>query len=212
MPLARRHDILRVCERHSVGIVEDDVYRFLVDRQIPPLASLAPDRTTYVTSVSKIIGPGWRIGYVRAPRDLTHRIGIALRATTLMASTLAAEVLSRMIGSGALDDVARRLRDEIEVRQTIVGSCPGLSHALRQPCAFHVWLKLGRTWNEDAFVRAAEDHGVGVSPGSLFEIGPLVQDNAIRICVNAAPSRDVLSRSLDTLVRLLEMAPGQETR
>ncbi|MCK8784408.1 PLP-dependent aminotransferase family protein [Roseomonas sp. NAR14] len=208
MPLERRHAILRVCERHGLGLVEDDVYNFLMETPIPPFAALAPERTTYVTSVSKVIGPGWRIGFLRAPRDLSHQIGTALRATTLMASTIAAEIVARLVRGQALEGVAARLREEIRARQRLVGATLGVPQALRHPSAFHVWLKLGPRWTEDAFVRAAEARGVGVTPGSVFEVGPLVRDDAVRICVNAAASREVLERSLETLRALFLAQPA----
>lgn len=203
MPLQRRLDILRVCERHGVTIVEDDVYRFMLKDAPPPFIALAPERTVYLTSISKIIGPAWRVGYLCAPPQLRHALGVALRATTLMSCTVSAEFVTRLIGSGGMAEAAAQTRAETRARQALVAEILNPRQALRHPLGFHVWLKLGPGWTEDGFVRAAEARGIAVTPGSLFEVGILVEDAAIRICVNAAQDRAVLETCLREIGALL---------
>lgn len=209
MPLERRQAVLRVCERHGLQIVEDDVYGFLIDPPLPSFAALAPERVTHVTSISKIVGPGWRLGYLRAPRPLHKALGVALRATTLMASSLAAEGISRLITSRALDEIGLRVRQAIAARQRSAAAIFGRSRAMRHPAAFHLWLRLRAGWTADAFVREAALRGVGVAPGSLFEVGRIVEDEAVRICLNAAASDDRLVDGLRILRDLAALIPAE---
>ena len=52
---------------YGLVIVEDDTTSFLVEDPPPPLARLAPDLVWFLSSTSKSIGPGLRIGYLLLP-------------------------------------------------------------------------------------------------------------------------------------------------
>ncbi|WP_164868049.1 aminotransferase-like domain-containing protein [Rhodovarius crocodyli] len=199
MSLVRRQEVLEVCQRLGVTIIEDDVYGFLIEPSLPSFAALAPGRTIHVTSISKIVGPGWRLGYLKAPRPMQEALGIALRATTLMASSLAGEGISRLIASGALSGISARVRQEIAWRQRVAA---GIFNGLRvrqHPAAFHLWMRLPVGWTAEEFTRRAAQRGVGVAPSPLFEMGRAAEDQAVRICVNAAPSVERLSEALGIL-------------
>ena len=62
MGTARRQEIAEICRRHGIVIVEDDVYSLVPLPGRPPIATLAPERTFYVNSLSKTVSPGLRIG------------------------------------------------------------------------------------------------------------------------------------------------------
>ena len=53
--------------RHGLTVIEDDVHGRLADDPPPPIAALAPESTYYVTSTSKTLAPGLRVGFVAAP-------------------------------------------------------------------------------------------------------------------------------------------------
>ncbi|MFK3708689.1 aminotransferase class I/II-fold pyridoxal phosphate-dependent enzyme [Klebsiella sp. NPDC088457] len=88
MSEVRRREIVSICRKYSVVIVEDDVYGWMQEESLPSLAELAPERTVYVTGLSRLVGPGLRIGYIAAPSEYIRALGVALRATTLMAFPL----------------------------------------------------------------------------------------------------------------------------
>ncbi len=122
----RRREVAEICARHDVLIVEDDVYGFLPDPILRPLAASAPDRVVHISSLSKLAGPGLRIGFLRVPRQLVSAFGIALRATTLMASPFNAEWATRLLESRRIDQVVAAMRAETQARQALVlVSCLG---------------------------------------------------------------------------------------
>src|SRR5205085_5145886 len=67
LPLERRKEIARIALRYGFAIVEDDAYGRLPANPIPPVAAFAPKQTWHIASISKLISPALRVGFVRAP-------------------------------------------------------------------------------------------------------------------------------------------------
>ncbi|BCP54023.1 GntR family transcriptional regulator [Kaistia sp. 32K] len=203
MSLERRHEILEVCRRHDVTIVEDDVWNFMLDTPAVPFAALDPDRTVYVTSFSKIIGPGLRVGLLRMPRHAQHALGVALRATTLMASAVTTEHVVRLLTSKSIETVIAALRTEARARQAILTGIISERHLITRPEAYYAWLKLTNGWSAEAFVREAHKRDVGITPFTVFEVSSLNHSDGIRICINGARDRSTLETALHRLRTLL---------
>jgi DNA-binding transcriptional MocR family regulator len=204
MPEARRREIAEICRRHEVSIVEDDIYGFLLEPQLTPLAAFAPGHAVYVTSLSKSVAPGLRIGYARAAEPVIERIAAGMRASTLMATPLMAEVATRLIRNGAAARLARARREEAKVRQAVAGRWLDRFEVMRHPAAFHVWLSLPEPWRREEFVAEARRRGVGVAPAEAFAAGRHPAPHAVRICLSAARDRGQLENALGILAGILD--------
>ncbi len=207
MPKARRREIAEICVRHQVGIIEDDIYGFLPERPSPPLSGFAPDLSVYVTSLSKCVAPGLRIGFVRAEEPIVERIGNALRASTLMAPPLMAEVATRLIRNGRARQVANWQREEAKVRQTAAKALLAGADFVTQPESYHLWLKLPEPWRREVFTAEARARGVGVAPAEVFAVGRQSVPHAVRVCLQAARSRGEVEKALAILSEILAGAP-----
>ena len=134
---------------------------------------------------------------------MVHALGVALRATTLMASPLNAEAVCRLLSSNAIDGIINAVRAEAGARQKIVRSIMPDKIVTTKPEAFYAWLKLTNGWSADTFVGAAEDAGVAVTSFTMFEVGSLNHTDAVRICINGASDRPALEWALHQLKHLL---------
>jgi 2-aminoadipate transaminase len=69
--LEKRQRLAELAHRHGFWIVEDGPYRRLRywGEDVPTLLSLAPSRVLHMSSFSKILAPGIRLGYVVGPRE-----------------------------------------------------------------------------------------------------------------------------------------------
>ena len=207
MSEARRREIAEICARHQIGIIEDDIYGFLPERPSPPLSGFAPDHAIYVTSLSKCVAPGLRIGYVRAGEAVLERIGNALRASTLMAPPLMAEVATRLIRNGRARQVAIWQREEAKARQKAAKPLLAGTDYDTQPESFHLWLKLPEPWRREVFTAEARARGVGVAPAEVFAVGRQPVPHAVRVCLQAARSRGEVEIALTILSEILAGPP-----
>ena len=88
MPVANREKIASICRAHNILIIEDDAHGVLVRNRPPALQTFAPERTLLITSLSKAVSSGLRVGYLLAPKALVSRISHTVRSTCWMATPL----------------------------------------------------------------------------------------------------------------------------
>jgi DNA-binding transcriptional MocR family regulator len=199
----RRIAIADVARAHGTQIIEDDVYRPLKSDAPPSFITTAPDITIYVSSFSKCVSPGLRVGAVLAPKPLVADIAAMLRINCWSTSPLNALVAARMIEDGSVERIISSQKDEFMLRQTIVRETLGAFDIVTDDAAPHAWLNLPEPWQGNAFARVASQNGVGILPGEAFAIDRTLIPHAVRINVGAARSREDLRRALETLRKIL---------
>ena len=203
MPEARRREIAAIARAHGLRIIEDDVHGLLATERPAPLATLAPERTYYLTSTSKTLAPGLRIAYVAAPPVDVPRLTASLRATTWAVAPLTAAVASLWIRNGTADAIVAARRQEAGARQALARERLSGFDFDSQPEAYYLWLRLPEPWRSDSFAAEARARHVLVTPAEAFGIGREQMPHAVRVCVGAARSRETLARGLATVAELL---------
>ena len=206
MPPARRQAVAEICRRYNVAIVEDDIYGFL-DEGNTPLAALAPELGVFLTSLSKSVAPGLRIGYVHAPEPILTRISAAIRASSYMTTPITAELATRLIRSGDAAKAASWQKAHAERRQKMASRLLARQEFVGQPSATQVWLKLPEPWRREEFTDAARKRGVGVAPANAFAIGRAPVPHAVRLALVATAEDAAVERAIGTLVDILEEPP-----
>lgn len=205
MSRKRRQEVARIASRLNLFVVEDDTYGFLAARQ-DPLASMAPDRTFYLTSLSKSLVPGLRVGFLRTPPGWLERVTGAVFATTVTVTPLAAAAAAEWIEDGTVDRVIAWKRDEVRARQQLTRSVlPDLASGSLE--SQHVWLQLPARWPAEDFVREARQRGVVITPGREFAVARHQAPNAVRICLGPPAERQSLKQAITTLAEILADTP-----
>jgi DNA-binding transcriptional MocR family regulator len=206
MPAARRQAVAEVAQRHGVALIEDDVYGFLLDEPLPPLAHYAPQHGIYITSTSKSLVPALRVGYVRAPPAQIEAIAAAVRATVHSAPPLMAHIVARWVADGTAARLAAEKRTEMRTRNRRARDIlPGVG-AAGDPAAAHLWLTLPEPWRADDFAEAARRCGVGIVPAAAFAV-TRQPPNAVRICLGAQATAEQVETGIVRLSTLLATAP-----
>ncbi|MGE0213781.1 MAG: PLP-dependent aminotransferase family protein [Parvibaculaceae bacterium] len=204
MPEERRREIGEIAARYNVTVIENDVYGSLVDPPSTPLASFAPEHCFYLTSHSKILAPGLRIGFIAAPPGRAKDLIPGLAATTWMASLVPAEIASHLIENGSAARLAAQQRQELQRRQAMAAEILEGQQFRSLSTGFHVWLTLPEHWRAESFVAALKVRGVAVTPAEAFIVGQGSSAHAVRISLGGATqSRTELRRGLETIAEVL---------
>jgi DNA-binding transcriptional MocR family regulator len=203
----RRREIAEIARRHGIPIIEDDPYGRLAENPAAPLASLAPELTWHVTSVSKLISPSLRVGFVRAP-DIRGAARLAgdIHETAVMAPPFNLALVTQWIGDGTFPRLVGAVRAEAGARMR--AALPLLkSGALHhQPEGYHLWLELdGGLSAADLSVQALAA-GLPVAPGASFCVGGDAPLQALRISLGGSRSRETVVRDLRRLDALIAQA------
>jgi DNA-binding transcriptional MocR family regulator len=206
MPERRRRQVAAVAEKYRLTVVEDDTYGFLSPERTP-LAALIPGRTVFVTSLSKSLFPGLRVGCVVAPPALLERATAAIWATMIMASPIGADLLCGWLEDGTAARIVDWKRREVAARQTMVGRLLEGERVQTHPSSPHVWLHLPARWSSDAFVAEMRSQGVIINASREFAVGDQ-PPRGVRICLGTPRTRAGLEQALTRAVGVLAARPA----
>ena len=204
----RKQQLADMLRRLDMVALEDDVWSGIADNWPPPLASFAPERTYYITSLSKAMAGGLRIGYVTATPDRIGRVRSMVRLTGWLATPLMAEVASRWIDDGTGEELARWQRDAIAERYALADGYLAHLDPVYHPSGHYVWFHLPEPWRAANFQAEAEAQGVLLLTGEAFAVGRAPAPHAVRLGIGKPRSIDDVRRGLDILSEILRAGPG----
>jgi DNA-binding transcriptional MocR family regulator len=208
LPLARRKEIARLALRYGFAIVEDDAYGRLPANPIPPVAAFAPKRTWHIASISKLVSPALRVGFVRAPgvRE-AHALAAAAHASAVMAPPINAALVTTWILDGTLNRLAASVRAEAAARMKEAAALLGPA-ARCHPEGYHLWLRLPDGMDAGRIAAQAIAAGLPAAPGSAFAAAPDGPVQALRISLGGSAPRVRIAAEIRRLDAMLAQAGG----
>jgi len=175
MSEARKRELVRLLALHEVPLIEDDVYGELYfgSAHQPP-AKTFDERglVMYCSSFSKILAPGYRIGWV-LPGRFGERIERLKWMTTISASVPPQAGLAHYLASGGFDRHLRGLRRTLEQQQqhmlrAIAKFFPADCRVSRPSGGYFLWLELPESVDALRLHALALEQGISIAPGPLF--------------------------------------------
>lgn len=183
--LARRKAVLEMAVKYQTLIVEDDPYGDLYFGEAPPpsllaLSSQVPgsrDLLVHCGSLSKVLSPGLRVGWMAGPADLLARATMCKQFSDAHTSTFAQATAAQYLLSGRMPATLDRVRQVYAQRAHTMGDA--LRRELGDAIAFvqpqgglFVWAQLtgagGKSPDAAAFAQRAIERGVAFVPGMPF--------------------------------------------
>ena len=204
MSPARRQQILEICRRHQVMVLEDDVNGLLPANHPEPLVNIDPENVIYIGSLSKCLAPGLRVGYIHAPQHLYRKLAITLQNQCWMVSPLLTGLACELIISGGADRALQSTRTDIRLRQNKLEEVLPAFAMRMQPDCFHVWLEVPPEWELKDFVRTCRERDVTVKSGELFVTPGYLAPKFVRLAISAPESLRQLEGGLQSIRCLLQ--------
>ena len=207
----RRQQIVDICRRANILVLEDNPYGLLryEGQPLEPLRAGNPDDVIYMGSFSKIFAPGLRIGWALVPAHLQRRYYLAAEAVTLCPPTF-----NQMLVSAYLRDYD--WKGQIETYRGLYAErCHAMLAALeeympdgltwtRPEGGFFVWVTLPDGVDTYPLLRKAIDAGVVFIPGAAFSPSD-EPSNKLRLAFSAVPP-DSIAEGVRRLAPVLKEA------
>jgi DNA-binding transcriptional MocR family regulator len=205
MPLDRREAVAKVIERHQLVLIEDDAYGLLPAEPIAPIAALAPANTWHIASVSKILTPGLRVAWLRAP-DVAGawRLAADMHETAIMAPPLNAAVVAEWVRTGTFQRLVDEIRREARSRQNLARQCLTEASFHAHECGYHLWIEIPADIDPGQVSDALRQHGMSAIPSDAFAVDRKAPNaTMLRVSIGGILSRERLHRGLLLLSALI---------
>jgi DNA-binding transcriptional MocR family regulator len=204
----RKRDLVDLLKSRDIPLIEDDSYGDLAFGEVRPKPAKAFDTDLLVlscSSFSKVLGPGFRVGWIEAGRfrDSVKRLKFV---TTAASPTLPQRTIAQFIESGGYDRYVRGLRqtlkNQVQVyRDAVTQYFPEDTRASQPEGGYYLWLQLA---GRDALslYRDATSHNISIVPGAIFSPAGAFR-NHVRISCGQ-PWSSTIDGALITLGKLAE--------
>ncbi|MGG3925887.1 PLP-dependent aminotransferase family protein [Metabacillus fastidiosus] len=174
--LSRRKRILELSIELGIPIVEDDPYSLTsYNGEVnPTLKSMDyNENVLYISSLSKIVASGLRIGWIIGPEQVIQRLADAKQQVDFGHSVFPQWVANEFLGSEYFTTHIDTIRAQLELRKHTITS--SLREFLGNKVEFftpaggiHLWCKIDPSINEYLILNESMKNGVAFVPGSIL--------------------------------------------
>ncbi len=187
MSESRRERLVELAHEHDFLIVEDNPYSELSFETAPPdpISSIDRERTIYLGTFSKVLAPGFRVGWIVAPEEIIETLELLKQPNDLHTSSFSQYAAADYLQSGVIDEQIERISDlYVEKRdialRSLADTMPEYVDWTRPGGGMFLWLTLPDRFDTEALLAEAVDNGVAYIPGHAFYATD-PQYNTIRI-------------------------------
>ncbi len=170
-----RMQLAAIIEKTTAYLIEDDPYgelRFRGEHK-PSFQSLIPENTILLGSFSKIIVPGFRLGWIVAPPPIMEKLITAKQATDLHTSHFTQAIIHQFLIDNDLDKhigtiIEKYGRQKIAMEESIREFFPPEVRVTDPEGGMFLWAMLPKNMKAMEVFQAAIKNGVAFVPGDPF--------------------------------------------
>jgi len=208
---SRRRQLIILADRYNVPILEDDFVGDLryEGRTQPALKALDPGgRVIYVSTFSKILMPGLRVGFLVAEGPIYHALVDFKRVNDLATSTLVQRALEAYVTVGRYQSHLRRSCQMFRKRRDVMLSAikrylPAEVHLDPPQGGMFIWLQLPQDLSSETLLSFAGEEGVVFAPGNEFFPDACSGNNWLRLNF-VAQSPDQIEEGIHRLGKAIQ--------
>ncbi|MDD3825382.1 MAG: PLP-dependent aminotransferase family protein [Anaerolineae bacterium] len=178
IPLERRYRLVELAARHGCLIIEDDPYGQLrfEGEDICPIFAMHKENTIYLSTFSKTLSPGLRLGWIVGPEKIIARLVQAKQGCDLHSSSLIQFLAYDICSRGLVRAHVRQIRQVYRERRDVMLRCmeenfpKGVSWTRPQGGLF-LWVRMPEDVDAEDVLKIALEEKVAFVPGRAFYPG-----------------------------------------
>jgi 2-aminoadipate transaminase len=211
----RREELVEIADEHDLLIIEDDAYFDLFFTQeasrLVPLAAFRPGRVVYLGTFSKVLAPGIRTAYLRAPEEIALKIELAKEGADLSSSVLDQAIVVESLRSGLVERRLPELRKFYEVRcramlEALDQFAPAGSRWTRPIGGFFILMELAKGIDATKALPGVIEDGAAYVPGQPFFIDGS-GENTLRLAFSKE-SPEKIAQGVELMCRAFSKTRG----
>src|SRR4030043_790098 len=179
LSLQRRKKVLELAKKYNIMILEDNPYGMLryKDKPIPTIKELDSKgddhNVIYISTLSKLLAPGFRIGWIVAPHPILEKIILGVQSSILCVSTFSQRIAYEYFSDPSWQENIEKFKGIYSKRRdvmlnTLEDSFPKGSEWSIPKGGFFIWLKLPDYLDTKEILADAVRNKVAFVPGSGF--------------------------------------------
>jgi len=175
----RRKVIAHILEHYDTLLIEDDPYSSLRywGREIRPIKSMAPEHVVYISTFSKILAPGLRVGFCVAPEWIRKWLVIVKQGVDLHTCTFSQALAAEYLTGGFLDRHLPKIRDlyrpKLKAMLAALDRYFPTGYSWSRPeGGMFVWVEGNNGLDMESVYQPAVDRNTAFVPGKYFFSGP----------------------------------------
>lgn len=189
MDIKRRNELLKICSKYNVLIIEDDPYGDLryEGEELPTLKALDENnQVIYLSTFSKTIALGLRVGWIVGPCAVIKKVSGLKQITDLHVNTLSQYTLCEFLRNGYYHKHIKKIKQEYIIKRNLMAK--ELNKNSLEECLFeipkggyYIWYKISDKLNPSALMKSAMKRGINYMPGQVFYHDAGKNHNHIRL-------------------------------
>ena len=183
-----KEKVVQLCSKYSITLIEDDIYAELNFEGQRPSALKSFDKkedVIFVSSFSKTLAPGYRVGWMIGPKKLSESLERVKFSSTLASNSIGQMAIADFLQHHNYDRHLRKLRQTLAqnihlTSKIIAEKFPAGTKVTQPKGGCLLWVEFPQNVKSLELHQRALKEGISIIPGPLFSASGKYQ-NCIRI-------------------------------
>jgi DNA-binding transcriptional MocR family regulator len=211
--LPRREALVELAHQYGLLLVEDEIYNLLSYDMPPPPPLQAfsnPEHVIYVSSLSKMLMPGLRLGYIHAAPTLLKKLTAMRHVSDLCGPPMIQRAAAHFIEEGGLKRHLKRVLPIYQGRrntmmQALQTYMPEEVSWTEPQGGYCCWLTMPRYFAPGDLYRTAWQQGIAITAGEAFSTEKPEEEH-FRLCFGNE-TREVINAGIRQLAQIIKKGP-----